>query len=158
MKMGGQLMEDEIVWQLDKDVVQHVGVWGQTWGPAIETSSSADFLDRVKGEYNTTAYSRHYLGYTAMDQLVRAVRRAKSTDPGQFRDALNGHEYTDNGLLDGKQYWRGCNQLNITPTYAVKALPAEEMQDDPHRVWFEQTDTFAGDEVARTCEETGCSL
>jgi hypothetical protein len=115
-------------------------------------------MERIQNEYDTTAYSRHYLGYTSMDQLVRAAARAGSTDAEAVRGELEGHDYSDRGLLQGTQYWRACDHQNIKPTYAVRALPAEEMVDDPHRIWFEPFAESAGDDVARSCEETGCSL
>jgi hypothetical protein len=32
------------------------------------------------------------------------------------------------------------------------------MADDPYKEWFRTEETFAGDDVARPVEETGCSL
>lgn len=160
MKLGGPLLGgDATWWPLGKDLVEEIGVWGTSWSPAYpEGENMKQFMEDVKSEYDTTAYSRHYYGYTGIDQLVRAMNRAGSVEGEAIREELAGHDYSDRGLLDGKEYWRECDNSNIKPTYAVKALPKDEMQDDPYKVWFEPVNKVAGDDVVRSCDETGCNF
>ncbi|WP_227378124.1 ABC transporter substrate-binding protein [Haladaptatus halobius] len=159
MKMGGPLLEDEVFWGVGKDVAQHAGVWATVWSPSVKQGKkSKKFMERIKKEYNSTPYSRHYLGYTSLDQMVRAANRAGKTDAEAVRKELEDHKYTKQGLLDGNQYWRICDHQNIKPTYAVKALPKEKMKDKPYRVWFEPFSKSKGDDVARSCEQTGCGF
>jgi hypothetical protein len=54
-------------------------------------------------------------------------------------------------------YWRENNQL-VQPTFSVEARSQEEMSDDPYKRWFSTTKTFAGDDVVRPLEDTGCDL
>lgn len=158
-KMGGVLLEDENFWSLGPEGAAQLGVWGAVWSPSVQTGRMGEFVQRVRNEYNTTAYSRHYLGYTSMDQLVRAAIRAESVEASAIREQLEGHDYTDVGLLGGTQKWRACDHQNVKPTYALRAKSADEMVDeDGQRIWFEHIDTRPGEEVMRTCEETGCEF
>ena len=159
MKMGGPLLEDAVMWGLPKDVVQHTGVWATVWSPAISSGGNIEpWMERVREEYQTTPYSRHYLGYTSMSQMVRAANRAGSTKPDDIRKTMEGHEYSERGILGGTEKWRGCDHQNIKPSYAVRALPKDEMSNDPYKVWYEPYDESKGPEVARKCSETGCSF
>lgn len=151
MKMGGPLLEDAVFWGLPKDVVQHTGVWASVWTPAIQSSEGLkSFLNRVKEEYGTTAYSRHYLGYTSMDQLVRGAIRAGTADAEKWTSSMEGHDYSDHGLLDGTEKWRASDHQNLKKTYAAKALPKEEMKDEPYKVWFEPFGEAPASKTART--------
>lgn len=159
IKTGGVLLEDEVLWSLGPEGVSQMGVWATVWNPAYQEGQMSDFVERVRDEHNKTAYSRHYLGYTSMDQLVRAAVRAESTAAEDIAGELNGHDYSDYGLLDGTQTWRECDHQNEKPTYAVQAKAAEDMVDeDGERIWFEQVSKREGSEVMRSCDETGCEL
>jgi len=46
----------------------------------------------------------------------------------------------------------------VVPVDTVEALPEDEMQDEPYKSWFKHTSTSAGDDVARSVADTGCSL
>lgn len=160
MKTGGVLLEDEVLWSLGPEGVAQMGVWATVWSPAYQDDGQmGDIVERVRDEHNTTAYSRHYLGYTSMDQLVRAAIRAESTAAEDIREELEGHDYSDVGLLEGTQAWRACDHQNVKPTYAVQAKSADDMVDEPgERIWFEPVTKRSGEEVMRSCDETGCEL
>lgn len=159
MKTGGVLLEDEVLWSLGPEGAAQMGVWATVWSPSIQGGQMEEFVQRVRDEFNTTAYSRHYLGYTSMDQLVRAAIRAESVAAADIREELDGHDYTDVGLLDGTQQWRECDHQNIKPTYAVQAKSPDDMVDeDGERIWFEPVAERPGEEVMRSCDETGCDL
>jgi ABC-type branched-subunit amino acid transport system substrate-binding protein len=158
VKMSGVLLEDENLFALGQEGVAQMGVWGTVWGPGIVEGRTGEFNDRVASTYDRTAFSRHYTGYTSMDQLVRAAIRAGSTRAEDIRTELEGHDYTEEGLLEGTQAWRACDHQNLKPTYAVRAKDAGEMEDDDPRQWFEQVNKAQADEVARSCDETGCGF
>jgi len=157
-KMGGPLLEDINYWGMTHEEAQHVGVYGTSWSPAVRNDRIENFMSRVKDQYDITAYSRHYYGYTAMDQILRGYARAGSVNADDIKDEMAGHDYTDEGLLSGTQKWRACDGQNLKPTYTVKPQSVDEMTDEPYRIWFEQVSTKQADEVARTCEETGCEF
>ena len=77
-----------------------------------------------------------------------------------MRSALEGHEVSSpvTDIKGGDLYWRECDHQLVQETYNVSAKPQGEMTSDPYRSWFSVQNTFAGDDVARSCEETGCSL
>lgn len=159
-QMGGPAISDTSIWGFDKEIAQHIGVWGTWWSPAVGGQASEEFRKAIKNEYDTTPAARDQIGYTAMDQILRAVVRADGTEPENVRNALEGYEFSDDagGLKEGKEYFRACDHRAITPTYGIKALPKEEMQDEPYKVWLEQVEIVEGDEVARSCDQTGCNL
>jgi ABC-type branched-subunit amino acid transport system substrate-binding protein len=158
VKMSGVLLEDENLFALGKEGVAQMGVWGTVWGPGIMEGGIQDLVDRVASEYDRTAFSRHYLGYTSMDQLVRAADRAGSTAAEDIRTELEGHDFTDVGLLEGTQQWRECDHQNMKPTYAVRAKDPGDMGDEHPQQWFEQINKQQADAVARSCDGTGCQL
>lgn len=159
VKMGGVLLEDENFWSLGPQGAAKMGVWGTVWSPSIQEGQMGKFVNRIAKEYNTTAYSRHYLGYTSIDQLVRAAVRADSTAAGDIQGELNGHDYSDAGLLPGTEKWRACDHQNVKKTYAVKAKSADNMVDkDGERIWFKPVAETSGSEVMRSCQATGCQL
>jgi ABC-type branched-subunit amino acid transport system substrate-binding protein len=151
--------EDIVYWGLDKEMAGALDIGGQVWGPAVD--GGEEFKQRVADTAETDPYVRHFLGYTSMDQAVRAAMRAESTKADAMRDALAGHEVTS-PVKDikggGKMYWRECDHQLVQDTYSVKALDVDEMSDDPYKTWFETVSTYSGDDVARSCDQTGCSL
>ena len=150
--------EDIVYWGLDQEMASVLDISGQVWGPAV--SAGEDFKSRVAENAETNPYVRHYLGYVSMDQSVRAAVRAESTDAEAMRSALEGHEVSSpvTDIKGGDMYWRECDHQLVQETYNVSAKPQGEMTSDPYRSWFSVQNTFAGDDVARSCEETGCSL
>lgn len=158
IKMSGVLLEDETMFSLGKQGVAQMGVWGTVWGPAITEGNMEMLINRVAEEYDRTAFSRHYLGYTSMDQLVRAAHRAGSTRAEDIRSELEGHDYSENGLLEGTQKWRACDHQNMKPTYAVEAKEASQMGSDHPRKWFKPVNKTQPGDVARSCSETGCQM
>jgi ABC-type branched-subunit amino acid transport system substrate-binding protein len=158
IKMSGVLLEDQNLYSLGKEGVAQMGVWGTVWSPNVTEGNTQELNERVASEYDRTAFSRHYLGYTSMDQMVRAANRAGSTSAEDIRNELEGHDYTDVGLLDGTQKWRACDHQNMKPTYAVQAKDVSEMGDESPRQWFEQVNKTQADEVIRSCDETSCQM
>jgi ABC-type branched-subunit amino acid transport system substrate-binding protein len=150
--------EDIVYWGLDKEMASVLDISGQVWGPAV--SGGESFKTRVAENSEHDPYVRHYLGYVSMDQSVRAAVRAESTDAEAMREALEGHEVSSpvTDVKGGDMYWRECDHQLVQDTYNVVAKPQEEMTSDPYSSWFTVENTFAGDDVARSCEETGCSL
>jgi ABC-type branched-subunit amino acid transport system substrate-binding protein len=151
--------EDIVYWGLPKETAGALDLAGQVWGPA--SPGGDEFKQRVADNYETDPYVRHFLGYLSMDQLVRAAVRAGSSDADAMRDALEGHEVTSpaKGIKGGgEMYWRACDHQLVQPAYSVAARPVEEMQDSPYRQWFDVENEFAGDDVVRSCDATGCEL
>jgi len=152
-------LEDFVFWGMDKDAASILDVAGQVWGPAVD--GGEDFKQRVVDEGDMDPYVRHYLGYVSMDQGVRAAVRADSTAAPDMRDALEGHQ-VESKIVDmkggGDMYWRAGDHQLIQPTYTVSSRPTDEMTDDPYKNWFTVENTFAGDDVARPVDDTGCSL
>ncbi|MCT9094467.1 ABC transporter substrate-binding protein [Haloarchaeobius sp. HME9146] len=145
----------------DKKAASVLDAAGQVWGPGVDNSASNDFATRVAENSETSPYVRHYLGYVAMDQAVRAAVRADSSGAEEMRSALEGHEVTSpaKDIKGGeKMYWREGDHQLIQPTFSMEALPESDMQDDPYKRWFTATKTFAGDDVARSVADTGCSF
>jgi ABC-type branched-subunit amino acid transport system substrate-binding protein len=151
--------EDIVYWGLSKETAGALDLAGQVWGPAAPGGD--EFKQRVADNYDTDPYVRHFLGYLSMDQLVRAAVRAGSSDPDAMRDALEGHEVTSpvkEMKGGGEMYWRACDHQLVQPAYTVAARPVEEMVDSPYKRWFDVEQEFAGDDVARSCDATGCQL
>ena len=150
--------EDIVYWGLDKGMASALDISGQVWGPAVSGGDS--FKQRIAENAETNPYARHYLGYVSMDQAVRAAVRAESTDAEAMRSALEGHQVSSpvTDIKGGDMYWRECDHQLVQDTYNVVAKPQAEMTSDPYRSWFSVESTFAGDDVARSCEQTGCSL
>ncbi|MFC6988074.1 ABC transporter substrate-binding protein [Haloplanus sp. GCM10025708] len=151
--------EDIVYWGLDREMAGALDIAGQVWGTAVDAGQ--EFKQRVADNAESDPYVRHFLGYASMDQAVRAAMRAESTAADAMRDAIEGHEVTS-PVKDikgsGKMYWRECDHQLVQDTYSVKARSTDEMVDDPYKTWFETVNTFSGDDVARSCDQTGCSL
>jgi ABC-type branched-subunit amino acid transport system substrate-binding protein len=150
--------EDIVYWGLDKEMATVLDISGQVWGPAV--SGGGSFKERMAENSEHDPYARHYLGYVSMDQSVRAAVRAESTDAEAMRSALEGHEVSSpvTDIKGGDMYWRECDHQLVQDTYNVVARPQGEMASDPYRSWFSVESTFAGEDVARSCDATGCSL
>jgi ABC-type branched-subunit amino acid transport system substrate-binding protein len=153
-------LEDVVLWGLGKDNAGILDIAGQVWGPAAP--GGGEFEQRVADNYDTDPYVRHYLGYVSMDQAVRAADRAGSTDPDEMSDALEGHQVEDSPIVEmkggGEMYWRECDHQLVQPAFGVGARSIDDMEDSQYKNWFEVEATYAGDDVARSCDETGCSL
>jgi len=153
-------LEDVVLWGLGKENAGILDIAGQVWGPAAPGGS--EFKQRVADNYDTDPYVRHYLGYVSMDQAVRAADRAGSSDPDAMREALEGHQVENSPIVDmkggGEMYWRECDHQLVQPTFGVGARAVGDMADSPYRTWFDVETTYGGDEVVRSCSETGCSL
>jgi ABC-type branched-subunit amino acid transport system substrate-binding protein len=152
-------LEDIVYWGLDKQSASILDIAGQVWGPAVDGGD--EFKRRVADASDLDPYVRHYLGYVSMDQGIRAALRAGSTGAPEMREALEGHQ-VESPIVDmkggGEMYWRAGDHQLIQPTYTVSSRATSEMTDDPYRTWFSVDETFAGETVARSVEETGCSL
>lgn len=153
-------LEDIVYWGLDEQSASVLDVAGQVWGAG--SPGGDEFKERVASNYDTDPYVRHFLGYLSMDQIVRSAVRADSTGAEEMRSALEGHEVTSSARDikggDGKMYWRECDHQLVQPTFSMKAKAPDEMQNEPYKQWFETVKTFDGDDVARSCDDTGCSL
>jgi ABC-type branched-subunit amino acid transport system substrate-binding protein len=152
-------LEDFVFWGLDKESASILDVAGQVWGPAVDGGD--EFKGRVAEAGEMDPYVRHLLGYVSMDQGIRAAMRAGSTAAPEMRGALEGHQ-VESPIVEmkggGDMYWRAEDHQLIQPTYTVTSRPTGEMSDDPYKNWFAVENEFAGDEVARSVDETGCSL
>lgn len=152
-------LEDFVYWGLDAEAASILDVAGQVWGPAVDGGD--EFKQRVADQGEMDPYVRHLLGYMSMDQGVRAALRAGSTAAPDMREALEGHQ-VESPIVEmkggGDMYWRAEDHQLIQPTYTVTSRPADELTDDPYKEWFAVENEFAGDDVARSVEETGCSL
>ena len=153
-------LEDVVLWGLGEENAGILDIAGQVWGPA--SPGGDEFKQRVADNYETGPYVRHYLGYVSMDQAVRAVDRAGGADPDDMRDALEGHQLEDSPVVDmkdgGDMYWRECDHQLVQPAFGVGARSVGEMEDSPYNNWFTVEETYAGDDVVLSCDETGCSL
>ncbi|MFB6297534.1 MAG: ABC transporter substrate-binding protein [Salinirussus sp.] len=152
-------LEDIVYWGLDKESASILDIAGQVWGPAADGGD--EFKQRVAETGELDPYVRHFLGYVSMDQAVRAAMRAGSTKAPAMRSALEGHQVESKitGMKGGgEMFWRAGDHQLIQPTYTVSSLPVEEMSNDPYKTWFSVEESFSGTDVARSIEETGCSL
>jgi hypothetical protein len=150
--------EDIVYWGLNKEMAGALDMAGQVWGPAVD---GGDFGQRIADSADTDPYVRHYLGYVSMDQAVRAAHRAGSTDPDEMKTALEGHEVTSQ-VRDikggGDMYWRECDHQLVQDAYSVQARSVDAMENSPYKQWFDLEATFTGDDVVRSCSDTGCNL
>lgn len=158
MKMAGPLFEESVFWGLGKEAASIAGLWATPWANCNPTTDFGQSLqDRVVENFDTSPFSRHYLGYTSMDQLVRAAERGGSSGAEDIRTALEGHSI-EHKIKPGDSYWREGDHQLVQPVSTVKPRSVSEMQDDPYKRWFKHVSTTPGDEVARPVSETGCSF
>jgi len=151
--------EDPTAWSLGKWAADALAVAPTGWVNSVEGGD--DFKQQIADRGNLDPFVRHVTAYTGLDQVVRASIRAGSKEAEDVRDALEGHEITGSRINDiesGTLYWRECDHQLIKPTYIVSGRAEGDMVDSPYKQWFQIDDTVAGDDVARTCEETGCSF
>lgn len=158
MRMAGPLFEEAVYWGIGKQAASIAGLWATPWANCNPTTDLGQSVaQRVASEYDASPFSRHYMGYTSMDQLVRAAERAGSSDASAIRNELAGHTL-EHSIKPGESYWReGDNQL-IQPVSTVRPLSMSEMQDNPYNQWFQHVSTTPGEEVARDVSATGCSM
>ena len=151
--------EDPTAWSLGKWAADALAVSPTGWVNSVEGGD--DFKQQVADRGNLDPFVRHVTAYTGLDQVVRASIRAGSKEAEDVRDALEGHEITGsrvNDIESGTLYWRECDHQLIKPTYIVSGRAEADMVDSPYKQWFQIDDTVAGDDVARSCAETGCSF
>ncbi len=101
----------------------NAGIWGLIWDPKVNTDGSRRFIQSVVDKYNHTPTSRCYLGYAAMTQILEAIQRAGSTDPGALIKALEGHEF--DGLKEGRSYFRGSDHQHMQDVLVGQAYGKE---------------------------------
>jgi len=151
--------EDPTAWSLGKWAADALAVAPTGWVNSVEGGD--EFKQQIADRGNLDPFVRHVTAYTGLDQVVRASIRAGSKEAEDVRDALEGHEITGSRINDiesGTLYWRECDHQLIKPTYIVSGRPESDMVDSPYKQWFQIDDTIAGDDVARSCAETGCSF
>jgi ABC-type branched-subunit amino acid transport system substrate-binding protein len=151
--------EDPTHWALGKWAAEALAIAPTGWVNTVEGGD--EFKQQVADRGNLDPFVRHVTAYTGMDQVVRAAIRAGSKEAEDVRDALEGHEITGSRINDiesGTLYWRECDHQLIKPTYIVSGRAQADMVDSPYKQWFQVDQTIAGDDVARSCEETGCSF
>lgn len=150
--------EDLVLWGLGKEAASMVDIGPTGWVNAVD--GGADFKQRVVAEGGTDPFARHYMAYASLDQQVRAAMRAGSADASAITKELEGHQVSGptNDIQPGKVYWRACDHQLVQPTHVVSARDRGSMQDDPYKQWFEVDESVPGDDVVRSCEQTGCSL
>ncbi|MFB6082604.1 MAG: ABC transporter substrate-binding protein [Halanaeroarchaeum sp.] len=158
MKMSGPLFEEAVFWGLGKHAASVTGLWATPWSNEVpKTDLAKKVIDQITSQYDTSPFSRHYMGYMAMDQLVRAAHRAGSTDAADIQDELKGHT-VEQSFKPGKSYWRKEDHQLVQPVSTVKPLAESKMQDDPYKSWYQHVGTKEGDKVVRPVTETGCKL
>lgn len=158
LKIMAHQFEDLVLWGLGHEAAAALDVSPAGWSPAIDGVDQ--FNQRVAETSETDPFVRHYMGYMSMDQHVRAAIRAGSADAEAIRGELEGHEVSSpaSDLQPGTTYWRACDHQLVQPVHTVVGRSAENMQDDPYKVWFDVTSTTAGDDVVRTCKATECTF
>lgn len=150
-------LEDLVYWGLNEEAAAMVDVGPTGWINAVD--GGEDFKQRVADQGDNDPFARQYMSYTSMDQHVRAAERAGSADAEAIRGALEGHEVTGPvaDIQPGTLYWRACDHQLVQPTHVVSGRAVADMTEDPYRQWFTVDATVPGDDVVRSCEETGCS-
>ena len=129
----------------------NAGVWGLIWDPKINTEGSKRFIQGVIDKYNHTPTSRCYLGYTAMMQILEAVRRAGTTDTAAVIKALEGHEF--DGLKEGRSYFRAWDHQHVQDVLVGLAY-GKELGLGHYQILA----TVPGDAVAGGREQNTCRL
>lgn len=157
-KMAGPLFEEAVFWGLGKEAASIAGLWATPWAASVPSSDLGEELKtRVADEYDASPFSRHYMGYTSMDQLARAALRADSVAAADITAELEGHQL-EHSLKQGDCYFRAEDHQLVQPVDTVQAMSVDQMQDDPYRSWTDHVNSFPGDSVARSASETGCEL
>jgi ABC-type branched-subunit amino acid transport system substrate-binding protein len=158
MKTAMHQLEDIVYWGLSKEAASVMDAGGQAWTPALDTGQ--EFKERVAAEAEASPFVRHYMGYTAMDQLVRAAVRAESTAAEDIRAEMEGHEVDSpvNDIKGGDLYWRECDHQLVQDVYLVEGADTGSMTDEPYRQWFDLLESQAGDDVVDSCEASNCSF
>lgn len=148
--LAAPVMEDQVAWDIGFENLS--GIYSMVWTVAAENARSEalkeKFLDR-----DITPWSRPYLGYVTLDQGVRAAMRAASLNPEDMRAALDGHEF--DGWKESQSKWRSCDNQLLQDTYVARVR--DEPQTEPYKNYFEVVETFAAQDVVRSCDNTGCS-
>ncbi|GIW55185.1 MAG: ABC transporter permease [Nitrospiraceae bacterium] len=129
----------------------NAGVWGLIWDPKINTEGSKRFIQGVIDKYNHTPTSRCYLGYTAMMQILEAVRRAGTTETAAVIKALEGHEF--DGLKEGRSYFRAWDHQHVQDILVGEAY-GKELGLGHYKILA----TVPGDAVAGGVEQNTCRL
>ncbi|MGQ4555381.1 ABC transporter substrate-binding protein [Halobellus sp. GM3] len=158
-KLMGHQAEDIAFWGLGQESASMMDIASVGWTNSLESATA--FSERVAEEGETDPFVRHANAYIAMDQQVRAALRAESTAAEAIRGELEGHTVESQRSLDimpGDLEWRACDHQLVHPTWAITGRSMEDMQDEPYKAWFDIAGTSAGEDVMRSCEETGCSL
>ncbi|MFC7203072.1 ABC transporter substrate-binding protein [Haloferax namakaokahaiae] len=150
--------EDLVLWGIGEDAASTVDVGTTGWMNGVEGTD--EFNQRIVEEGDTDPFARHYMAYTSLDQQVRAAMRAGSTDAAAITSELEGHQVSSpvNDIQPGTVYWRECDHQLIQPTHLVSGLETSEISNGDWKQWFTVDESLAGDDLARTCEETGCEL
>ena len=119
--VGGMLSGEQIGRPLG--YANNTGIWGLLWDPKVKTESSKQFIQAVVDKYNHTPTSRCYLGYSAMTQLLEAIKRAGSTDAHALIKALEGHKF--DGLKEGPSYFRASDHQHVQDVLVGEAYGKE---------------------------------
>jgi branched-chain amino acid transport system substrate-binding protein len=147
--VGGMIAGEQIGRPLG--YANNAGIWGLIWDPKINTEGSKRFIQGVIDKYNHTPTSRCYLGYTAMAQILEAVRRAGTTDTMAIIKALEGHEF--DGLKEGRSYFRAWDHQHVQDVLVGEAF-GKEMGLGHYKILA----TVPGDAVAGTAAHNSCKL
>jgi branched-chain amino acid transport system substrate-binding protein len=83
--------------ELQEGIVESGAINGATsvypYSDQINTPGNAEFAKAFKARFGELPNSQSYGGYTAMQVIADAVRRANSTDPSKIRDALESAQF-----------------------------------------------------------------
>ena len=147
--VGGMIAGEQIGQPLG--YASNAGIWGLIWDQKINTEGSKRFIQAVIDKYNHTPTSRCYLGYTAMFQILEAVRRAGTTDTAAVIKALEGHAF--DGLKEGRSYFRAWDHQHVQDVLVGEAC-GKELGLGHYKILA----TVPGDAVAGPVERNTCTL
>ena len=158
MKLAGGIMEEKFYWNEGKKQTEHMGLMTAGWSNEVpQTDLGKHVIKQVSKRFNTSAFSRHWMGYTSLDQEVRAAERAGSVKAKDMRNALAGWE-VKHSMKKGKMYWRKADNQLVQPTYTLKPLPISKMKSKPYKSWWKFLDSYPGKKTVRKVDKQRCYL
>lgn len=143
--------EDVGLWGIDPSASALLDINSQGWSPGLDVSE--EWLEEVAEISDHDPFTRHYMGYVSVDQLVRASIRAESLEGEAIKDELGGHEIENQTIYDLQPteeeiYWREGDHQLVQPTHMTSGRAVSEQQNDPYNVWFDVERTMEGNEAS----------
>ena len=147
--VGGMIAGEQIGRPLG--YANNAGIWGLIWDPKIDTEGSRRFIQCVIDKYNHTPTSRCYLGYAAMTQILEAMQRVGTAETAALIKTLEGHAF--DGLKVGRSSFRAWDHQHVQDVLVGEAF-GKELGLGHYKILA----TVAGDRIAGTIEQNGCTL